>query len=209
MNPNDLPIYIWPDLSSIERQYLVTDDQGRYGIAYHDPARHADVIFAHPVNVPEQIDNNGSYPLPANAIMMTNTVWHVQPDGSYSGKWFDTADYHRLTIITDLGWRLPDIWANQALAGSAQMGHWHYGATLGKIGGEPPVKGQISSEMTITQAVSYVTELHESVSVRGLRQAAHAGNIPGARKIGRDWLIPYEGLNYYLDNRPRRGPKSR
>ena len=95
------------------------------------------------------------------------------------------------------------------MAGSDQMGYWDYGATLGKVGGEPPVKGQASGEMTVEQAQDYAREVGEQVTSRGIRLAAKNGYIPNARKIGRDWLITYDGFNHYLDNRPKRGPKSK
>lgn len=61
--------------------------------------------------------------------------------------------------------------------------------------------------LTANQAACVATDLGSKVTVRAIRHAAGAGYIPGARKAGRDWLIPYEGLNHYLDNRPKRGPK--
>jgi hypothetical protein len=115
----------------------------------------------------------------------------------------------RIEIIDDLGWVMPDWVANDALVGSDQMGHWSYGAKLGKVGGKPSVPSQAANEMTIDQAVNYAHEMGEQVSARGLRLAAERGYIPGARKVGRDWLIPYDGLNHYLDNRPKPGRKSR
>lgn len=204
--------YSWPDLSAVKRQYLVVDDQGRYGLAVSDKA---ESIAAHPINVPGEMPATPESGLPGNAIMMTRTVWYLQPDGTYTGIWFDYSGPHqippelkrRLTIVTDLGYLMPDRWADIALAGSGEMGHWNYGATLGKVGGEPPVKGQKPGEMTVEQAEDYAKEVGEPVSRRGIRKAAKNGYIPGARKIGRDWLIPYEGFNHYLDNRPERGPK--
>lgn len=62
-------------------------------------------------------------------------------------------------------------------------------------------------EMTVEQAKDYAREVGERVTGRGIRKAAKNGYIPGARKIGRDWLIPYKGINYYFGNRPPRGPK--
>lgn len=196
----EVKIYRWPDLSPVVRQYLVKDDQGRVGVAYIDPVYHDDgVLFARPADTPATIDAG-------NAILMTDTAWHKQGD-EYSGSWYDADDRLRITIVQDLGWLMPDRWANVALAGSDQRGHWDYGATLGKIGGEPPVKGQTPQEMTADQAESYAREVGESVTARAIRYAAAHGFIQGARKIGRDWLIPYEGMNNYLDNRPKRGRK--
>ena len=65
----------------------------------------------------------------------------------------------------------------------------------------------IITNLTIQQAISIANEDYPLVSARGLRYAASRGYIPGARKLGRDWLIPYEGLNHYLDNRPKPGRK--
>jgi hypothetical protein len=62
--------------------------------------------------------------------------------------------------------------------------------------------------MTVEEAAEYAKEVGEIVTVRSIRYAAAHGFIPGARKIGRDWLIDYEGFNYYLDHRPRPGRKS-
>jgi hypothetical protein len=64
-----------------------------------------------------------------------------------------------------------------------------------------------SELMTIQQSEDYARLLGNEISARAIRYAAKHGFIPGARKLGRDWLIPYEGLNYYLDHRPKRGPK--
>lgn len=201
-------MYTWPDLSPVKRQYVVVDNTGRYGIAIADIIHHEGVLFAHPVEVPATIHN-------ADAICMTDTAWHIQPDGSYTGRWYDDhkvgiippEDMRRINIVSDLGYVLPDQWAAQALAGSDQRGHWDYGATLGKVGGQPPVKGQAHNEMTVAQAEQFATEAGEKATARTIRQAAEHSYIPGARKIGRDWLIPYEGFNHYLDNRPKPGRK--
>lgn len=217
ISPTKLPEYRLPDLSQIQRQYVVRDDRGRYGIAH---ATGGDApLWAHPIGTPAQIGAPDEMILPANAILITSTSWRLESDGTYSGWWSDDNvsasatspvpdKYIRhLVIVDDLGYRLPDHWAEVALAGSDQMGHWDYGATLGKVGGEPPVKGQKSGEMTIEQAEDYSREVGERVTRRNIRLAAKNGYIPGARKIGRDWLIPYDGYNHYLDNRPKRGPK--
>ena len=112
-----------------------------------------------------------------------------------------------MVILSDLGYKMPDHWADVALAGSDQAGHWNYGATLGKVGGKPPVEGMTSGEMTVEQAEEYAKEVGEQATARGIRLAARRGYIPGARKIGRDWVITYDGFNHYLDNRPRPGRK--
>jgi hypothetical protein len=208
--------YRWPDLSPVQRQYVVRDDHGRYGIA-HQGADH-DTIWAHPIEMTAEMsapDNSG---IPANAILMTSTSWQRQPDGTYTGRWSDnnvptypatvpSEMIRRLEIVDDLGYRMPDHWADIALAGSDQMSYWDYGATLGKVGGEPPIPGQAGNEMTVEQAMDYAHEVGESVTERGIRLASRNGYITGARKVGRDWLIPYNGYNHYLDNRPKRGPK--
>lgn len=217
MQPQDLPEYRFPNLKPAIRQYVVRDDLGHYGIAYADPCYHKDVLFAHPINTQSKISSagvRGAEALPSNATLLTDTVFKLR-DGVYQGTWYDyngigqtpQKDIRTLTIVDDLGWLLPDHWADVALAGSDQMGHWDYGATLGKVGGEPPVKGQKSGEMTVEQAQDYAKEVGEQVTTRGIRLAAKNGYIPNARKLGRDWLITYEGFNHYLDNRPLRGPK--
>lgn len=214
--PNKLPEYRLPDLSQIQRQYIVRDDRGRYGIAHTTGGDSP--LWVRPIGTPATMQAAKNMGLPSNAILMTAMSWHLQDDGTYTGWWSDdnvptypatvpAEMIRRLEIVDDLGWRLPDKWADVALAGSDQMGHWDYGATLGKIGGEPPVKGQSSNEMTVEQAEDYAREVGETVTKRALRHAAKKGYIPGARKIGRDWLITYNGINHYLDNRPKRGPK--
>lgn len=207
--------YRWPSLSPLIRQMIVVDDQGRYGIAHQD-ARHLQdgVIIAHPIDISSEYKTGWRDKGP---ILLTNTVFNKNENDTYTGIWFDCGisghvkddDKRHLTIICDLGYLLPEKWADIALAGSEEMGHWDYGATLGKIGGEPPVKRQKSNEMTVEQAADYAKEVGEKVSRRGIRLAARTGHIPGARKAGRDWLLTYEGFNHYLDNRPRRGPKPR
>lgn len=217
MDPKELPEYRWPTLRAVDRQYVVRDDRGRYGIGVVDHRR--EIIWVRPIGTPTETRAPDNLALPHNAIIMTSTCWHRQEDGSYTGFWSDdnVPTYpvtvppemiRHLTIVDDLGWKMPDHWADVALAGSGQMGHWNYGATLGKIGGESPVKGQKSNEMTVEQAEDYAREVGEVITRRGVRFAAKRGYIPGAHKIGRDWLITYDGFNHYLDNRPKRGPKT-
>ena len=201
----DLPIYYWPDLSPVVRRYIVVDDQGQYGVAHADNAYHPGVLFAHPVSVPAAYDTDVAGV--GAAIIITDKPFHRQVDGSYTGSWHDSNTETRITIVDDLGWLMPDRWADQALAGSGEAGHWNYGAKLGKIGGEPPVKGQRPEEMTVGEAESFAAEAGEPVKARAIRLAAARGDIPGARRVGRDWLIPYEGFNHYLDHRPKPGPK--
>ncbi len=61
--------------------------------------------------------------------------------------------------------------------------------------------------INIPQALEYCRDLGKPVTARGLRKACAAGHIPGARKIGRDWVMPYRGINHYLDFRPKPGRK--
>ena len=196
MNPNNLPGLCWPSLSPVVRQYVVVDDQGRHGIAHTDPVYHPNVLFAHPVNVPSCVKQS-------SAFYFTNTTWRKEQDGSYTGVWHDYDGpqevpdelTRRITIVDDLGWQLPDKWADKILAGSDQPGHWDYGGTIGKIGGERPVKGQQYYEMSIPEAKSYAAEVGEPVSARAIHHAARNGHITDARKAGRYWLIPYKGFD--------------
>lgn len=202
-------LYSWPDLSPVLRRFVVRDDSGRFGIATSDPVYHPGTLFAHPVDVDETIQDG-------HVIYMTTTPFSLRADGTYIGVWYDysktwkipDADLRRLVIVSDLGVIMPDRWVDAALAGSEERGHWDYGATIGKVGGDRPVKGQKPGEMTVDEAVTYAGETGTAISARGIRRAADAGYIPGARKIGRDWLIPYDGYNHYLDNRPKRGRKA-
>ncbi len=214
---NQLPEYRWPNLSIVKRQYLVRDDQDRYGIGVVDHRR--DIIWARPVGQPAEMAAPDGLALPRNAVLITATCWDRADDASYTGYWSDDnvptfpatvppEMIRRLEIVDDLGWIMPDWVADEALANSGLAGHWNYGAKLGRVGGEPPVKGQRNDEMTVQQAAEYAREVGEVVTGRGIRLAARNGYIPGARKVGRDWLIPYEGMNHYLDNRPARGPKA-
>lgn len=59
--------------------------------------------------------------------------------------------------------------------------------------------------LTVEQAAKYARMREQQVSERGLRMACQSGNIPGARKMGRDWMIPLSGIKQYLDRRPRPG----
>lgn len=212
-HPTELPCYRWPDLSVVQRQYVVADDQGRIGIGAVGADR--EIIWARPAGVTALTGASGGMGLPSNAVLITPTAWRLQEDGAYLGYWYDdkmpshiTNDmYKRLVIVDDLGWVIPDRFAAEALADSDQPGAWNYGATLGKVGGKPPRDGQLPGEMTVAEAEEYAEEVGERVTSRGIRFAANRGYIPGARKLGRDWLIPYEGFNAYLDNRPNPGPQ--
>ena len=63
-----------------------------------------------------------------------------------------------------------------------------------------------ANEMTIAQAVEFARKKGKTITGRGIRKAAASGYILGARKLGRDWLIPRDGFVHYLNNRPKRGP---
>ncbi|KKM08408.1 hypothetical protein SY88_23760 [Clostridiales bacterium PH28_bin88] len=208
MKPSELPNYRWPDLSYIVRQYVVVDARGRIGIAHNGSDGN---LWAHPAEMPAIAQATPDMALPNGAKLMTDTLWrYSDDDDAWIGRWCDQDsddELLHLVIVDDLGWVMPDRYADQALSGSDQMGFWNYGATIGRVGGRPPVAGQTPGECTIDQAVEYTAEVGEPVSPRGLRLACARGYIPGARKIGRDWLLPYEGINYYLDNRPRPGRK--
>lgn len=218
MYPKDLPAYRWPNMSLLDRQYVVRDDLGRVGIGYSNARLEGD-LWAYPIEMQVRMaagDLPGTEMLPGNSIIMTQTHWTADDDG-WHGIWCGylgpvgcqiPGDQIRHLIITeDLGWVMPDKWADEALAGSDKVGFWDYGAKLGKIGGEPPVKGQRSGEMTVGQAEEYTREVGEPVSARGIRLACARGDIFGARKVGRDWLMTYDAVNHYLDNRPRPGRK--
>lgn len=178
--------YRWPDLSPVIRQYIVQDDQGRYGIASIDPVyRGVEVLFARPIDTPAEIQSG-------KAIYMTPTAWNAEPDGTYTGTWHDyngpshvTGEYLRhLTIIQDLGYLMPD-WAAEKLLAEQPSNEY----------------------MTAAQAEDFASEVGEQATARGIRLAAKNGYIPGAKKNGRDWLIPYEGFDHYLNNRPKPGRK--
>lgn len=212
--PKDLPVYRWPSLKVVERLYIVRDNAGRVGIGVVD--RRRNLIWARPVEQAEVVPA-AVVGLP-HAKLITSTCWHIQDDGTYTGFWADAdvpvypavvpaSAMRTLTIVNDLGWQMPDMWADSALAGSDDPGAWDYGAKLGKVGGHPPVKGQAYNEMTVDTAVDYAREVGTVVTGRAIRLAARRGHIPGSRKVGRDWLIPYDGINHYLDHRPARGRK--
>lgn len=140
--PNELPEYRLPDLSILERQYVVRDDKGRYGVGIVDHRR--EIIWARPIGQPSQIAAPDNLGLPDNAILMTASCWTINPDGTYRGFWSDddvptypatvpVAMMRQLTIVDDLGWKMPDLWADRALKDSDKMGHWNYGAELGKV----------------------------------------------------------------------------
>ena len=182
--------YRWPDLSPVERQYIVKDDMGRYGVAVSDPVYHPNVLFIHPIDTPNVFKQD-------HAIYITHTAWIGQSDGSYAGVWYDYSgpelipaeQMRRVKIVSDLGYRLPDTQAARLLSGLAA---------------NQPSK----TDMTIDEAMTFARDAGEPVTERGIRYAAAEGFIPGARKKGRDWLIPYEGFDYYLDHRPKPGRKT-
>lgn len=141
LSPDANPKYRFPNLKPVIRQYVVRDDLGRYGIAYSDNIYHEGVLFAHPIDVSEQIESS-------NAILMTDTAFHVYPDGAYTGTWYDYSGptypstipanlMRRLTIVSDLGYLLTDSVAATWLTGSDQMGYWdsYHARALGSKGG--------------------------------------------------------------------------
>jgi hypothetical protein len=151
--------YRWPNLKPVIRQYVVRDDQGRYGIAYQDNCYHKGNLFAHPIDVMSIISPEGmcgAETLPTNAILMTDTAFPLREDGSYKGTWYDyggigiipPGDIRTITIIDDLGYVMPDKMADLFLVGSDKMGHWDsfWAKNLGKKGGSSTsVKKKASS----------------------------------------------------------------
>jgi len=59
------------------------------------------------------------------------------------------------------------------------------------------------NDMIIRDAVAYVERQGYKISNRSLRLAAANNRIPGAHRLGRDWMIPQAGLDHYLANHPR------
>ena len=103
------------DLSPVMRRYVVRDDQGRYGLAYEDPIYHYGMLMAHPIDVPSQIVSS-VITSDGVGVIMTDTRWHRNGD-IYVGMWYDDsrsghhileADLRTLTIIDDLGYKIPD-----------------------------------------------------------------------------------------------------
>ncbi len=140
--------YRWPTLKPVIRQFVVRDDQGRYGIAYQDNYYHEGTLFAHPIDVATSISSNsvpGAEMLPSDALLMTDTAFSRRDDGTYKGTWYDyrglglipPKDIRTLTIVDDLGYVMPDEMADHFLAGSDQLGHWdsYWAAIAGKKGG--------------------------------------------------------------------------
>jgi hypothetical protein len=62
-------------------------------------------------------------------------------------------------------------------------------------------------DMAVEEAVDLAAHREQWVTARAIRLAAKRGHIPGAKKVGRDWLIPYDGFSHYLDHRPKPGRK--
>lgn len=62
-------------------------------------------------------------------------------------------------------------------------------------------------DATVDQAVYYAGKQHMPITARAIRAAAARGDIKGARKFGRDWLIPYASLDSFLRNRTKPGRK--
>jgi hypothetical protein len=61
--------------------------------------------------------------------------------------------------------------------------------------------------MTTTEAVQYALDAGVRITYTGIVGAAQHGRIPGARKFGRDWVIPLAGMIYYLEHRSTQRPK--
>lgn len=124
--------YRWPTNKPIVRQMAVVDDNGRYGIAIQE-ARHIKdgVMFARPIDVPESYKSGKNQTGP---IMITYTTFYKAKTGdTYGGTWFDSGitghvkdeDRRHLTIVSDLGYNIPDDIADMLLSGSEKMGHWN------------------------------------------------------------------------------------
>ncbi len=107
------------------------------------------------------------------------------------------------------GWSATHPWLRAVQPGTGYESHYYY------VMPERPdretdalVKGvSWPREMTADQAAAYAREVGERVSARAVRHAADAGHISGARKLGRDWIIPHDGLIHYLNHRPKPGRK--
>lgn len=63
-------------------------------------------------------------------------------------------------------------------------------------------------DMTVEEAVEYAQSIDAKATHSGVQRAAQNGHIYGARKIGRNWVIPLDGLVAYLEDRPKPGPKA-
>lgn len=137
--------YRWPTNKPLSRQMVVIDDLGRYGIAIQE-ARHLEdgVLFARPVDVPAVYSPGKGNTGP---ILITHTAFHRdKSDGIYKGTWFDSGivgqvrekDRRQLTIISDLGYKIPDDMADLLLSGSENLGHWNsfWAKHAGKQGGK-------------------------------------------------------------------------
>jgi hypothetical protein len=184
--------YLWPNLSPVIRQYIVSDDLGRLGIACSDSVYHIGVLSAHPIDTPAEVSYQGG-------ILMTDTPWNIQSDNTYTGIWYDYDGplfpasvpeemLRHITIVQDLGYLMPDKWADLLLSGLDAN--------------QPP-----KTDMNVNQAEEYAHDAGEPLTARAIRHAASNGYISGARKVGHNWLIPYDGFNHYLDYRPKRRRK--
>lgn len=69
------------------------------------------------------------------------------------------------------------------------------------------VSGGEQHEMTVSEAVALAESMGQRITDRTIRLAAENGYIQNARRAGRDWLIPRDGLMHYLENRPKPGRK--
>lgn len=184
--PRKLPKYTWGDSSSVLRLYIVMDNRGRFGIAIADPVHHPNDLLVYPIDLLAEEKENSLY----------FVVWSYK-NGTYCGTWQNIQaennpdETQTLTILKDLGWHMPDWIADQILSQQ-------------KISAL-----EENEEVTISKALAYCEDLGITITERGFRKACEKGNIPGAHKVGRDWLVPYEGLMQYLSNRPRPGRKKK
>lgn len=61
--------------------------------------------------------------------------------------------------------------------------------------------------LTIGEAVELAATRLETLDPRRIRYAAEHGHIDGARRTGRDWLLPQSSFLGWLSDRPKPGPK--
>jgi hypothetical protein len=61
--------------------------------------------------------------------------------------------------------------------------------------------------ITIPEAVELAAERLKTLEPRTVRYAAERGHIDGAKRRGRDWLLPEGSFLGWLTDRPKPGPK--